>query len=463
MYKLNRRDFIKWNLAAATGILPYSTLLSGMQSAQAATFGGSYKALVCVYLAGGNDAFNMFVPHSVTEYNDYAAARQSLAIPRDQLLPVSPATYNDGANYGFHPNMPELQALFDQGTLALVANVGTLVRPITKSEYENELKAIPPQLFSHNDQTDLWMTGNANGSTGQGWAGKMMDLFYPDAASGPEPSPNISIAGNNLWQAGNGFPPYQIQPNGVGTLGFPWHAGPFQLEQAYKELYELGLSAASSHKMIKTHAQIQQREIKFSNLVNNALIQAPDFGTPFGQGSLQEQLEMVAKLIAVRGHLDNDVSRQVFYVQLDGWDTHASQNGTIASSHPNLLRQLSQSLNAFHAALVELGLENQVTTFTASEFGRSLTPNGDGTDHGWGGHSLVMGGDVMGKDIYGTMPGLSLSSADAVEEGRIIPTSSVDQYGATLARWFGLTPAELNTLFPNLSNFSNPDLGFMAS
>lgn len=178
---------------------------------------------------------------------------------------------------------------------------------------------------------------------------------------------------------GNAFRPYEIQPNGVDSIGFPLHAGPYQLNKAYKDLLTLG---GSSHKMINKHMRIQQRENQFSQLVSNALANAPVFTQAFGNGSLQKQLEMVAKLIAVRKQLDSTVLRQVFFVQLGGWDTHASQNAAIATSHPSLLSQLGQSLDAFHAALVELGLDNQVATFTASEFGRSLTPNGDGTDHG---------------------------------------------------------------------------------
>ena len=463
MIKLKRRDFLKMALATATGMMPVLSLPAGIGQARAATFAGGYKALVCVYLAGGNDAFNMFIPQSTSEYNAYAAARLNLAVPQNQILPVIPATYSDGANYGFHPNMPELHELFNQAKLATIANVGALIRPITKTEYESATVDVPAQLFSHNDQTDLWMTGHANGTTGQGWAGRMMDLFYPGAVSAPIPSPNISIAGNNLWQVGNDIRAYEVHPGGVESLYFPWHAGPVRLDQAYQNVYELSLSTNSSNKMVKAHALIQQRQIQYSDILKTALSNAPDFTRPFGTESLHEQLEMVAKLIAVKDDLDTNIMRQVFFVQLDGWDTHAAQNADVPSGHPSLLGQLSQALDVFYAALVELGLENQVTTFTASEFGRSLTPNGDGTDHGWGSHSLVMGGAVAGNDIYGAMPELSTNSGDAVESGRIIPTTSVDQYGATLAHWFGIEPSELSELFPNLGNFSSTDIGFMTT
>jgi uncharacterized protein (DUF1501 family) len=456
MNKLNRRDFLKKSLSTAAGMSAFLSLATSIRSTHAANLGGQYKALVCVNLAGGNDAFNMFIPQSASEHSAYATVRQQLAIPRNQILEVTPSTYNDGAKYGFHPNMSGLHALFNQGKVATIANTGTLLRPISKSEYENELVETPPQLFSHNDQSDLWMLGHSNGVSAQGWAGKMMDVIYP-SDSGPAPSPSISIAGNNLWQVGQFTQPYEIFSGGIEPLYFPWHPGPVKFEQAYKDIYNLGLSSTTTNPMIKTHAKLQKQQIQFSENIKSALTNAPNFTKPFGEGPLEKQLGMVAKLIAVRNNLDSNVLRQVFFVQLEGWDTHDAQN----TNHPNLLKQLSQALDTFNAALVETGVSNQVTTFTSSEFGRSLTPNGDGTDHGWGGHSLVMGGAVKGNDIYGTMPDLSINSNDAVEEGRIIPTTSDDQYGPTLAKWFGLSTSEVDTLFPNLNRFNDRDLGFM--
>jgi uncharacterized protein (DUF1501 family) len=457
MKTLNRRSFLKQNLALASCLASGFNVLNGTRAAHAANIDG-YKALVCVYLAGGNDSFNMFAPASAAAHADYANARQFLAIPRAQLLPVSPAAYSDGADYGFHPSMTRSKNLFDQGSLAVIANVGTLTNPITKEQYESQSRSIPAQLFSHNDQTSLWMAGNANQGTGRGWAGKLMDLLYTNSASAPRPSPSISVAGNNLWQTGN-VRSFEISAGGIDSPYLPYHEGAIKLDDAYAA--EFQRSAASSHKLISEHAGIQSRAIEFGALVGSALSFAPTFSQAFGNGELQKQLEMVAKLIAVRDRLDTNIQRQVFFVQLGGWDTHGSQVEDNAGSHANLLARLDQSLGAFDAALVELGLQNQVTTFTATEFGRSLTPNGSGSDHGWGGHSLVMGGAVNGNDIYGTMPQLSFDSIDAIENNRIIPTSSVDQYGATMARWFGLNASELNSVFPNLQNFASSDLGFM--
>ncbi len=445
---LKRRKFIKQNLALA------GCMASGFNvlSAHAANLDG-YKALVCIYLAGGNDSFNMFVPSSVSEHADYADARQFLAVPRDQLLPTD-------SDYGFHPRMPNAQALYGQGSLAVLANVGPLIRPVTRQQYLDQARDIPPQLFSHNDQTGLWMTAYASQPTSQGWAGRMMDLLYPNPASTPRPSPSISIGGNNLWQTGNTVRFYDMGREQAERLDLAYHAGPFMLSDAYAEASQLGRS--SSKKMVAEHALIQDHAIEYSSLVNGALAHAPTgFTVPFGSGGLQAQLQMVARLIAVRDRLDSNVQRQVFFVRLGGWDTHSNQLDGGPEGHPSLLAQLDQSLHQFNSALGDLGVQNEVTTFTATEFGRSLTPNSTGTDHGWGGHNMIMGGAVSGNSIYGIMPELANNSDDTVENNRIIPSSSVDQYSATLARWFGLNASELNSVFPNLGNFVSSDLGFM--
>ena len=453
----NRRRFLKQHLALAAWLGCGVDVLNLGSSAGAADSAG-YKALVCVYLAGGNDSFNMFVPQSNAEHAQYAQARQFLAVPRASLLPVEALGYDDGASYGFHPNMPEVQGLFAQGMLSLVANVGPLVSPVTKSGYEANTDNVPSQLFSHNDQTDLWMAGDASHRTGLGWAGRMMDIFYANG-SVPKPSPSISVGGNNLWQAGLSTRSFEIGAGGIEAAYLPWHEGPVKLGNAYAAAF--GAAQASTHKLLREHGQVQDRAIEYSGLVNQALSSAPDLSESFGNGPLQRQLQMVARLIAVRDRLDAGLNRQVFFVRLGGWDTHSAQIENISTSHPNLLRQLSLSLGEFNSALEQLSIQNDVTTFTATEFGRSLTPNGSGTDHGWGGHSLVMGGAIRGGDIFGTMPRLRLDSPDAIESGRIIPSTSVDQYSATLAHWFGLNNDETTALFPNLPNFSSNDLGFM--
>ncbi|HID05779.1 MAG TPA: DUF1501 domain-containing protein, partial [Armatimonadetes bacterium] len=237
---LNRRKFIKQNLVLAGCMASGFNVLNGSGMAHAANLDG-YKALVCVYLAGGNDSFNMFVPSSAAEHADYAAARQFLSVPRAQLLPTDSA-------YGFHPRMPNTQALYGQGALAVLANVGPLIRPVTQLEYLNQTSDIPPQLFSHNDQTGLWMTAYASQRSSQGWGGKMMDLLYPNPASTPRPSPSISLGNNNLWQTGNTVRFYDMGSEGAEVLGLPYHAGPFPLTDAYAEASQLGRS--SSREMV---------------------------------------------------------------------------------------------------------------------------------------------------------------------------------------------------------------------
>ncbi|MFK8081232.1 MAG: DUF1501 domain-containing protein [Granulosicoccus sp.] len=461
MTNSNRRDFLRWNLALAASLAPGLGIVNAMRPVHAASISGGYKALVCVYLAGGNDSFNMFVPYGGSAHSAYATARQDLAIPTADLIPVDPVS-GGTIRHGFHENMPAMADLFDQGSLAVAANVGTLIRPITKSQYESNASSVPAHLFSHNDQSDRWMAADASNRYGQGWAGRMMDMLYDNAAV-PRPSPSISIGGNNLWQSGRDVRLFEMSAGGVSSAHLPWHEGPFKLQDAYEQVSAAGKRNDSL--FVAEHALRQERAIEFSRYVNAALEGAPDFEGVFGGDPLSAQLRMVARLIAVRDLLDPDrtVNRQVYFVQIGGWDTHAEQNGDTESNHPNLLGVLSGALGAFQSALDSVDMRDQVTTFTATEFGRSLTPNGSGTDHGWGGHSLVMGGAVSGNAVYGTLPELAIDSDDTVENNRIIPSTSVDQYGATLARWFGMNESELNNLFPNLGNFQDRDMGFMLS
>jgi uncharacterized protein (DUF1501 family) len=456
--KINRREFLKWQMAAAISSSSFFPLLGNLSNAHSATISDEYKALVCVFLLGGNDSFNMVIPQSTNAYNSYATARQSLAVPRDLLLPINPASYNDETDYGFHPKMFEVRQLFNDRKLSIIANVGMLSEPITKEEYKANVKIKPPQLFSHSSQKQQWMKAKANMVYPFGWAGRMADLMYPNPDFAPNPAVNISPSGVNLWQTGKRYSTYDIPVSGVHSLTFPSDGGGNDMEQAYQAIYNL--EEKSSHTLVSHYAKIQQQSNDLTKVIEGALQFAPTPSKSFDKNSqLAQQLEMVVKLIAVRNNFGNNTGRQMFFVGFRGWDTHKNQN----EEHPKLLQQLSQSLNTFYAALEELGMENQVTTFTASEFGRSLTPNSSGTDHGWGGHNLVMGGSVNGGDIFGTMPKIEINSPDAVERvSRIIPTTSVEQYSATLASWFGLSEQEVNTVFPNLDRFDSNDLGFMS-
>lgn len=448
MMNRKRRNFLKQQLLLGTCLAAGFDVINA--PANAADTSG-YKALVCVYLAGGNDSYNMFIPTTASAHADYADARQFLAVPRNQILPVSPVSYSDGLNYGFHPQMPETQRLFGEGELSVIANVGSLIRPITKQEYEERSTAVPRHLFSHNDQTDSWLAADARGAMGEGWAGRMMDILYPTNA--PKPSPSISIGGSSIWQRGRRVRALQMGTNGFGQTYLPWHSAPIKLRDAYTAMYSDAVN--ESNLFVNENAMTLERARDFANQINSAIQNAPEYDVAFPEGNrLGDQLKMVANLIAVRNELDANMNRQVFFVRIGGWDTHDAQiSNEAAVNHPKLLKQLDLALNSFQRAMIQLGLNDSVTTFTATEFGRSLTPNGTGTDHGWGGHAVVMGGAVQGGDIFGRMPQVSRDSPDTVANNRFIPGTGVEEMCSIMAGWFGCSPSELNQIFPNLSNF----------
>ncbi len=409
-----------------------------------------YKALVCVFLFGGNDSFNMVVPRSSAEYGVYAASRQNLAVPRDVLLPIQPLT-SDGAEYGLHPGMPGIRDLFETGRVAVIANLGPLIQPTTRDQYLNRTVPVPPQLFSHNDQQNQWHTLRGQAGIQTGWAGRIADALATETGA-QQIALNISLNGTTPFQAGATTLPYTI-----GTMGAPVYFGMTSATEdrdrraAFDALLGQGWPSIFS----RAFARVNRRALDTADLVNAALARAPTLTASFPPQRLAQQLAMVARLIAVREELE--MSRQIFFVAAGGFDTHDNQ----LTDQPNLLTDVSASIAAFHAATVELGVASRVTTFTQSDFGRTLTSNGDGTDHGWGGHQLVVGDAVRGRDIFGRMPRLEIGGPDDVGAGRIVPAISVDQFAATLAKWFGVAEAELNTIAPNLPNFTQRDLGFL--
>jgi uncharacterized protein (DUF1501 family) len=436
--------------ASAAGLL-----LARPHAAIGQMVGGSgpftdYRALVCVFLFGGNDSFNMLVPRSTAEYDAYAAARQNLAVARDQLLPILP-TISDGADYGVHPSMPGLQALFEQGQAAFVANVGPLIEPTTKAQYQAKSVLLPPQLFSHNDQQDQWHSLRGRMLSDTGWAGRMADLIRVNVAS-QQLATNVSLAGNTLFQSGGDTVAYSMGATGP-TQFTGFGATGFQLEQ--RRAFERIINAPYDSIYARGFAEVQRRAVEAADRVTTAIGQAPALTTVFPTSPLGQQLQTVARLIAVRSQLA--MQRQVFFVSTGGFDSHDDQ----LVNQPNLLGNVSACLAAFHAATVELGVASAVTTFTQSDFGRTLTSNGDGTDHAWGGVQVVVGQGVRGRRIFGRYPSLALNGPDDVGGGRMIPAVSADQYAATLARWFGIADSELASVAPNIGNFSERDLGFM--
>ena len=459
-----RRRFLR--AAAAGGVAYAFARTPGTVYAQVAGSGGfgDYKALVCVFLFGGNDSWNMLVPTSAAEYDSYFAARgggtaSSLAIDKASLLPLSPLdALPNGLTLGLHPAMAGVQQLFAAGRAALIANVGPLIRPTTKAQYQTPGWELPPQLFSHNDQQDQWHTLRGKALLKSGWCGRVADVLGSQTLSQQLPL-NVSLAGQTLFQAGNVATPYVMGANGATTFsGF----GTSGVTLGRRQSFEAIASATYNTLYERGYAAVQKRAVQYADLVNTQLTAARDFtalplNPPAGTtlSSLQQQLRTVARLIDRRAALG--MSRQVFFVSAGGFDSHDD----LLADQPGLLGNVSVSLKSFHDALTEIGIEGSVTAFTHSDFGRTLTSNGDGSDHGWGGNQIVVGGAVRGQQIYGNYPSLMINGAQDVGGGRLIPGLAVDQYAATLARWFGVSDTLLPQVAPNVANFAQPVLGFL--
>jgi uncharacterized protein (DUF1501 family) len=446
--RLNRRDFLLRSSVATAGI----AMGQWPTSASAAELTG-YRALVCVFLFGGNDSFNMIVPRSQAEYDVYAQSRQNLAIDQTALLPITPLS-PDGADYGLHPSMPELKSLFDAQRMAIVANMGPLVEPVTKDEVLNGSVAVPPQLFSHNDQQDQWHSLSGRLQLRTGWAGRTADMLGSLLPNQALPL-NVTLSGNTLLQVGDDRTPYAIGTDGAEVYDALEPGGyPFAAER--RAMFQRLLAVDYPDIYTRAMAGIHQDAVNLSALVQDTLANhPPPANTAFPASPLGQQLELVSRLISARDDLA--MSRQIFLVSTGGFDTHDAQ----VQQQPGLLQNVSQCLSAFYDATVDLGVADRVTSFTASDFGRTLTSNGDGTDHGWGGHQLVIGGAANGGDIYGQMPLLQLGGPDDLDAGRMVPQISVDQYAATLLGWFGMTAGEIEAVAPNLANFPVRNLGFV--
>ena len=451
---MKRRDFLKrYASTAAAGLGAYSTL-GGLSLTNALANDSEYKALVCVFLYGGNDSFNMVVPTDESAHNAYADARKNLAVSRSQLLPLDTVA-SDGVRYGLHPAMPEIRDLYRAGKATVVGNVGPLLVPTTRDDFLNARVPVPPRLFSHNDQQDFWQSLELDKLQATGWAGRMADALV--SLNGQQSlSMNISMAGSNLMQTGSATIPYIASSEGIDRTKADVLLSGFGRASRRANAMQALLDRESGHLLADQYRTTVRRANDLSNEIGGILNQSRRIDAGFPQTPLADSLQMVARMISVRQTLG--LKRQVFFIGYGGWDTHGSQN----TRHPVLLRNLSQSLAAFYRATDLLGLTNQVTTFTAADFGRTLTSNGDGSDHGWGGHQLVMGGAVRGQSIVGDMPVIAIDGPSDSGHGRIIPTLAVDQYCATLARWFGLSNNNLDEVFPNLREFSQRDLGFLA-
>jgi uncharacterized protein (DUF1501 family) len=431
----------------------------GLSAALAQTAPASdYKALVCLFLYGGNDANNLVVPMDTAEYNLYATGRGTIAsggiaLPMSDLHPITPKKLNKP--YGLHPSMAALKTLFDAGKMAVMCNVGTLVEPMTKAEYTAVSKTRPEQLFSHSDQTMQWQTGVSKGIQRTGWGGRLADVIGP--SNGTNFPMITSITGSAIYLNGNTPRVIAVPSTGSFTIsGFNTTAASQARLSAMKNMMNL----YAGNDFTREADDLLAQALGASDVINPIITANNTTITPiFGSlnSGISNQLRQVAKLIEARATIG--VKRQIFFVALGGFDTHINQ----IAAHNNLYGQLAPALKAFYDATVAMGVANQVTTFTMSDFGRTFKQaSGAGSDHGWGSHQLIIGGAVRGQEFYGTFPNHTLGgSNDVSTNGRWIPTTSVDQYGATLAKWFGVSASDMATVFPNIRRFSNTDMGFL--
>ena len=454
----SRRRFLSRSAQIALGSAAAFATMGRLQMVQAATrdIGDEYRALVCIYLFGGNDSFNMVVPRTTSAYGSYQAARPNLSIPQANLLPITPVSGGGGVDWGLHPAMAELQSLFESGQAALLGNVGPLVAPTSKLDYTGRRVPLPPQLFSHVDQQAYSMSMGSETAARTGWGAKIADRLASSGylASTAFPT-NISLSGSNMWQAGASDGVYAMGTSGPARINDTLRStNTWSRVVPRRDAFYKLLDAARSESSLfaREHARMTKRALDFSEFAYGAISSVPALTTPFpasGQNRLADSLLTVAKTIAARETLGQ--KRQVFFVGLGGWDTHDN----LLVDHERLLRTVSQAMSLFYSATVELGVSRQVTSFTMSDFGRTLNNNGDGTDHGWGGHSWLVGGDVVGRRIYGQMPEMRLGSDLDVGRGRLIPTMAIEQLGSTLARWSGLRYGDALEIFPNLRNFGS--------
>lgn len=494
-----RRDFIRQASCAAVGTMALTNTLRDLRlinSAIAANDVTGYKALVCIFLSGGNDANNWVVPTDTTTYADYSSIRANLALPQSSLLPLfstgtTPYVDAAGHSYGFHPSCPELQTLFGEDKLAVIFNVGTLVRPTTRAQYVANVKFYtPPQLFSHSDQVTQWQTSIPDAPPQTGWGGRVADLLDATANVNGSISMSVSVNGANTFEIGNLISQYQVSTTGAVTTATA--ADSTATGNARIRALKNILALPDSNLQRTAYADVVENAIAVGDLLNTAItptILDTYWTVPFPNTTLGNQLKMVARLIQARGNQAPtavapgkfNMNRQIFFCGVGGYDTHTSQvsvNGTdqptnANGAHYKLLDEVSACMLAFQRAIEQIGTQSgdasfgsKVTTFTASDFSRTLPTNSQGSDHGWGAHHIIMGGAVKGGQTYGKLPTFAINGPDDTGLGRWIPSTAVDQYSATLAKWFGVDAgAPMTDIFPNLTRFGGAlyptDLGFM--
>ncbi len=449
----SRRNFLQ--LSASFGMLAG---LGSFKFAQAAPV-QDYKALVCLFMFGGNDGHNTVVPLTPAQYSAYQAARGALTLPPNQLLPISDPVQGP---FALHYGLPELQALYNQGKVAIISNVGMLVQQTFYQNVSNPNFPLPANLRSHSDQVVEMQTGSPNAGGSTGWGGRTADLMLANNAGTNFPV-SISLNGPALFCTGGTVPATSLQSGNTLTqnaMSF-WPPAAAQARDAGQAQV---IAADSGNSIINATNKVLT-DARQLNLLLQAASGNPAFITQFPSTQIGNQLKEIARLIGLR--MQTGAGRQVFFCGLGGFDTHGGQS----YQQWDLLHQVSQAVSAFYSATSEMGVADQVTTFTLSDFGRTLQPSGSGSDHGWGNHHFVVGGAVNGGRICGAFPqmtnypliGMPNSNQQdfADNRGTMLPNISLSQYGATLAKWFGAADAQLDGLFPTLPNFAVRDLGFM--
>jgi uncharacterized protein (DUF1501 family) len=446
---ITRRNFIRVGAATVgtVALRPFGLLPAIAQN------GPDYRALVCVFLFGGNDSNNMVIPTDDANFKAYSSIRGSVALATTDLSSAVKDAVT-GAPYAFHGKLPDLASLFASKELAVVANVGALVQPLTKAQYQAKQAQIPLNLFSHSDQQETWQTSVAQGHSPTGWAGRAADYIAAQKFNSSSFPPFFSVSGNVQMGTGADTQPVAIAPGGSLQLtGFNTSAASQARFSALNSL----LNLPSGVSLVQAANNILANSINDATALSKALASATPLKTQFPNTTLGQQLKQVAQIIQVQSSLG--MRRQIFFCSLGGFDTHTAEIAT----HNQLYPQLSPALAAFYNATQELNMAQNVTTFTESDFSRTFQPtSGNGSDHGWGSHQLVLGGAVQGGQIYGKFPAFQLGGPDDTDvRGRWIPTIGIDQYGATLSSWFGIPDSALQTVFPNLPNFPTANLGFL--
>ena len=454
---MKRRQFLKATggigLAGLGAWSDLERMLAAASLERTKAPGEDYRALVCLFLFGGNDGNNMVVPTSPAEYTQYAAGRTgALALAQASLLPLTTSN-TPGRTFGLHASMPGLQGLFNRGKAAIVANVGPLLAPTTREDFRARRVPVPPDLYSHSDQQAQWQSSVSDGAPRSGWGGRLADLMKTANAAN-ESSTLISVSGNNLFGVGTTMSSFKVSPG--NSFGLDFYRGEASTDPVSRAIASL-LAAPSGNLFEGAWNDVIGRALENQRVLASALAAAPPFTTAFPQTGIAAQMQMIARLVSVRAALG--LKRQVFFCSLGGFDTHGEEQ---LGRQGELLAEVSGAMTAFYEATVELGCADLVTAFTASDFNRTFPSNGRGSDHAWGSHHWVVGGAVRGGAMYGAFPTLvSGGPDDTGSQGLWIPTTSVDQYAATLAAWFGVGTG-LSTVFPNLGRFASPSVGFMA-